>query len=90
MDQDGSLHISYDEWRDFLLLAPSDLHGILKYWRHSTVSRIPKLDIVNLFYTSVTNFFCENLLVNQGEEGGGQGNYLLRHECNGIQHAQSS
>lgn len=39
MDTDGSLNISYDEWRDFLLLAPSsDLHELVKYWRHSTVS----------------------------------------------------
>lgn len=39
MDQDKSLNISYDEWRDFLLLAPSsDLHDILRFWRHSTVS----------------------------------------------------
>lgn len=37
MDQDGSLNISYDEWRDFLLLAPShDIHQLIKYWRHST------------------------------------------------------
>lgn len=41
MDQDKSLNISYDEWRDFLLLAPSsDLHDILRFWRHSTVSEI--------------------------------------------------
>lgn len=41
MDQDGSLNISYDEWRDFLLLAPStDIHGLIKFWRHSTVSTI--------------------------------------------------
>lgn len=40
MDKDGSLNISYDEWRDFLLLAPSaDIHELVKYWRHSTVSR---------------------------------------------------
>lgn len=39
MDQDGSLHISFNEWRDFLLLAPSDnILDIIKYWRHSTVS----------------------------------------------------
>jgi hypothetical protein len=38
MDQDGSLAISFDEWRDFLLYAPStDIIEILKYWRHSTV-----------------------------------------------------
>lgn len=37
MDQDGSLTISYDEWRDFLMLAPvSDIQGLLTYWRHST------------------------------------------------------
>lgn len=39
MDQDGSLNISYDEWRDYLLLAPStDIHGLIYFWRHSTVS----------------------------------------------------
>uniref|UniRef100_A0A2M4BZ63 Putative small calcium-binding mitochondrial carrier n=1 Tax=Anopheles marajoara TaxID=58244 RepID=A0A2M4BZ63_9DIPT len=39
MDKDGSLNISFDEWRDFLLLAPSsDIHELVKYWRHSTVS----------------------------------------------------
>lgn len=37
MDKDGSLDISYNEWRSFLLLAPStDIHDIVKYWRHST------------------------------------------------------
>uniref|UniRef100_T1GSZ2 EF-hand domain-containing protein n=1 Tax=Megaselia scalaris TaxID=36166 RepID=T1GSZ2_MEGSC len=37
MDTDGSLSISYNEWRDFLLLAPStDIHGLVKFWRHST------------------------------------------------------
>lgn len=40
MDKDGSLNIDYDEWRDFLLLAPSsDLHELVKYWRHSTTHR---------------------------------------------------
>jgi hypothetical protein len=39
MDVDGSLNISFDEWRDFLLLAPStDIHELITYWRHSTVS----------------------------------------------------
>lgn len=39
MDQDHNLNISYDEWRDFLLMAPStDLHDLFKFWRHSTVS----------------------------------------------------
>lgn len=37
VDKDDTLVISYDEWRDFLLLAPShDIHTILKFWRHST------------------------------------------------------
>lgn len=37
IDSDDSLVISYDEWRDFLLLAPStDIHGLIKFWRHST------------------------------------------------------
>ena len=39
MDQDGSLAISFDEWRDFLLYAPStDIIEIISYWRHSMVS----------------------------------------------------
>ncbi|KAI8431129.1 hypothetical protein MSG28_001179 [Choristoneura fumiferana] len=38
MDQDGSLNISYDEWRDYLLLAPAtDIHALIHFWRHSTV-----------------------------------------------------
>ncbi|KAG7211499.1 hypothetical protein KM043_010769 [Ampulex compressa] len=37
MDQDGSLNISFNEWRDFLLYAPStDLLDIIQYWHHST------------------------------------------------------
>ncbi|XP_058829911.1 mitochondrial adenyl nucleotide antiporter SLC25A25 isoform X4 [Topomyia yanbarensis] len=37
MDKDGSLNISFNEWRDFLLLAPSsDIHELVRYWRHST------------------------------------------------------
>lgn len=36
MDQDGSLNISYDEWREYLLLAPGDdIHQLIRYWRHS-------------------------------------------------------
>ncbi|XP_032664163.1 calcium-binding mitochondrial carrier protein SCaMC-2 isoform X2 [Odontomachus brunneus] len=37
MDQDGSLNISFDEWRDFLLYAPSTtLRDIIEYWHHTT------------------------------------------------------
>ncbi|KAJ8737934.1 hypothetical protein PYW08_000529 [Mythimna loreyi] len=40
MDQDGSLTISYDEWRDYMLLAPdTDIHSLIHFWRHSTVKR---------------------------------------------------
>ncbi|KAH0945495.1 hypothetical protein HN011_003856 [Eciton burchellii] len=37
MDQDGSLNISFNEWRDFLLYAPStNLRDIIEYWHHTT------------------------------------------------------
>lgn len=37
VDQNDTLIISYDEWRDFLLLAPShDIHHIINFWRHSS------------------------------------------------------
>lgn len=37
MDTDGSLNVSYNEWRDFLLYAPShDVKELIKYWRHSS------------------------------------------------------
>ncbi|XP_043681365.1 calcium-binding mitochondrial carrier protein SCaMC-2 isoform X1 [Vespula pensylvanica] len=37
MDKDGSLNISFNEWRDFLLYAPSaNIHELIQYWRHST------------------------------------------------------
>lgn len=39
MDKDGTLDISFDEWRDYLLFHPSaNLHDIILYWRHATVS----------------------------------------------------
>lgn len=41
MDKDGSLEISFNEWRDFLLFHPTtDLRDIMQYWRHSTVSQL--------------------------------------------------
>ncbi|XP_040153365.1 calcium-binding mitochondrial carrier protein SCaMC-2-B isoform X2 [Anopheles arabiensis] len=49
MDKDGSLNISYDEWRDFLLLAPSsDIHELVKYWRHSTNLRYNEAYLVTV------------------------------------------
>jgi len=39
MDTDGTLDITFDEWRNYLLYAPStDIRDIIGYWRHSTVS----------------------------------------------------
>jgi solute carrier family 25 (mitochondrial phosphate transporter), member 23/24/25/41 len=47
MDADDSLTISFNEWRDFLLLAPSDnIHDIIKYWRHSTVSKQENIQVL--------------------------------------------
>ncbi|XP_022162178.1 calcium-binding mitochondrial carrier protein SCaMC-1-A-like [Myzus persicae] len=38
MDKDGSLEISFEEWRDFLLYCPhTHLHNLIKYWRHSAL-----------------------------------------------------
>ncbi|XP_059477924.1 mitochondrial adenyl nucleotide antiporter SLC25A23 isoform X2 [Neocloeon triangulifer] len=37
MDTDGTLDITFDEWRNYLLYAPStDIRDIISYWRHST------------------------------------------------------
>ncbi|XP_045202786.2 calcium-binding mitochondrial carrier protein SCaMC-2-like isoform X2 [Mercenaria mercenaria] len=47
MDRDGTLAIDYGEWRDFLILSPSNnLHDILHYWRHSTIIDIGENAIV--------------------------------------------
>ncbi|KAK3923386.1 Calcium-binding mitochondrial carrier protein SCaMC-1-B, partial [Frankliniella fusca] len=47
MDKDGSLNISFDEWRDYLMYAPStNIHDLIKYWRHST--RCPMLAMLVL------------------------------------------
>lgn len=51
MDQDGSLNISFNEWRDFLLLAPSsDIHDLIKFWRHSTVSTLISVCFLHILY----------------------------------------
>lgn len=37
MDKDGSLTISFEEWRDYLLFHPSsEIHDIIHHWRHAT------------------------------------------------------
>lgn len=51
MDTDGSLEISFNEWRDFLLYAPStDIHELIHYWRHSTVSKFFLLFFLLLYH----------------------------------------
>lgn len=46
MDKDGTLKIDYGEWRDYLLLSPSNnFNDILHYWRHSTVSHLPLFSV---------------------------------------------
>ena len=36
---DGSVEITWEEWRDYLILSPSsDLHDVFRFWRHATVS----------------------------------------------------
>ena len=54
MDQDGSLAISFDEWRDYLLYAPStDIIDIIHYWRHSTVSTRMKYTKILTMYSTI-------------------------------------
>ncbi|XP_064458634.1 calcium-binding mitochondrial carrier protein SCaMC-2-like [Ornithodoros turicata] len=37
MDKDGSLTISFEEWRDYLMFHPSsEIHDIIRHWRHAT------------------------------------------------------
>ncbi|KAK6627392.1 hypothetical protein RUM44_009869 [Polyplax serrata] len=49
MDTDGSLNISYNEWRDFLFYAPShDIQELIKYWRHS--SAVSQFSKSRIFY----------------------------------------
>jgi len=38
IDKADTLTITFDEWREFLLLHPSSsIHDIVHYWRHATV-----------------------------------------------------
>lgn len=36
---DGTLEISWEDWRDYLILSPhvDSLTDVLRYWRHATV-----------------------------------------------------
>ncbi len=41
MDKDGNVRISWEEWREYLLLQPhTSVSSIFKIWSHSTVSRL--------------------------------------------------
>jgi len=38
IDKADTLEITWNEWREFLLLHPSSsIHDIVHYWRHATV-----------------------------------------------------
>ncbi|XP_014261718.1 calcium-binding mitochondrial carrier protein SCaMC-1-B isoform X2 [Cimex lectularius] len=53
MDTDGSLEISFNEWRDFLLYAPySNIHDLIHYWRHHAFLDIGDLMTVPEDYTA--------------------------------------
>lgn len=40
MDKDNTLKIEWSEWRDYLLLSPSqNIDEILQHWRHASVSQ---------------------------------------------------
>ncbi|KAI5701755.1 hypothetical protein M8J75_013019 [Diaphorina citri] len=54
MDKDGSLEISFNEWRDFLLYCPfSDIRELIKYWRHSTFISDKNSTIHNELFSSL-------------------------------------
>eukprot|EP00731_Ephydatia_muelleri_P024676 Em0016g947a len=41
MDKDGNVRISWEEWREFLLLQPdTNIKSIFKYWSHGSVINI--------------------------------------------------
>lgn len=68
MDQDGSLKISFDEWRDFLLYAPSTtLLDIIEYWHHTTVSTAYNLSFIstrkNIVFINILTKIWENVQI---------------------------
>ncbi|XP_059155487.1 calcium-binding mitochondrial carrier protein SCaMC-2-like [Physella acuta] len=47
MDKDGTLKIDWNEWREYLILTPSQsIHDILHYWRHSSIIDIGENGLV--------------------------------------------
>ena len=44
MDKDGNVEISWEEWREYLLLQPhTSVQSIFQIWSHSTVRGASKL-----------------------------------------------
>lgn len=57
MDKDGSLTISFNEWRDFLLYAPStDLLGLIEYWHHTNVSNYYDVHYIMIYINNYSVF----------------------------------
>ena len=51
INEDNSLDISFEEWRDYLLFHPSsDLADIINHWRNHTVSRHIVCSQLNGYY----------------------------------------
>uniref|UniRef100_A0A0B7AA15 EF-hand domain-containing protein n=1 Tax=Arion vulgaris TaxID=1028688 RepID=A0A0B7AA15_9EUPU len=47
MDRDGTLKIDWNEWREYLILTPSQsIHDVLHYWRHSSIIDIGENGLV--------------------------------------------
>lgn len=43
MDKNGTMTIDWNEWRDYHLLHPvENIPEIILYWKHSTVSPVPR------------------------------------------------
>ncbi|XP_076436632.1 calcium-binding mitochondrial carrier protein SCaMC-2-like [Babylonia areolata] len=47
MDKDGTLGIDWNEWRNYLMLSPTDnMQDILRYWRHASIIDIGENSLV--------------------------------------------
>ncbi len=50
MDKDGNVKISWEEWRDFLILQPNtQLLSIFHTWSHATVSSNNYIVLLSIF-----------------------------------------
>ena len=56
MDKDGTLKIEWSEWRDYLLLSPSqNINEILQHWRHASVSLLAWLILFHIWILTWMN-----------------------------------